>query len=77
LQLDKLVALVEERLPVSFEDEDEDEEDYMDEDEEEEGERAAACVTYCSYMLCIRKGGGRMAAEHMTCLLGWLDVCLF
>jgi hypothetical protein len=41
-QLDKLVALVEERLPVSFEDEDEDEdedeeEDYMDEDEEEGG----------------------------------------
>jgi hypothetical protein len=45
LQLGKLVALVEERLPVSFEDEDEDEEDYMDEDEEEEGERAAVSAT--------------------------------
>ncbi|WIA33640.1 hypothetical protein OEZ86_006763 [Tetradesmus obliquus] len=38
LELDKLVALVEERLPVSFEDEDEDEDDFMDEDEEEEDE---------------------------------------
>jgi hypothetical protein len=48
----------------------------MDEDDEEEGERAAACVTYRSYMLCIWMGG-RTAAEHMTWLLGWLDVCLF
>ncbi|KAF6255471.1 hypothetical protein COO60DRAFT_1661495 [Scenedesmus sp. NREL 46B-D3] len=37
IELDKLVSLVEEQLPVAFEDEDEDEEDYMEDEEEEAG----------------------------------------
>jgi hypothetical protein len=41
------VSLVEERLPVSFEDEDEDEEDYMDEDEEEGEKTLHLIVVTC------------------------------